>query len=169
MPDHELGIFECSGWLSDKIPSPPFDVDQGGNLRKAVEAESLYCCALISAILKSSYFDEEFNEVRKGYDYESMNNPSNNTTYKGLLESWQAEQSFIINVIISAAKYKISNIKKDIEKFLKDGLNNEEVLGLSDLDINISIINEKYSKSGDLLDIIFNIIFKLIYHVRIVR
>ena len=43
-------MIECSSWLSDKIPPPSFDVDQGGNLRKAVEAEALYCCLLITSI-----------------------------------------------------------------------------------------------------------------------
>lgn len=99
MSNHELGVFKCSVWLSDRIPSPPFNMDQGGNLRKALEAEFLYCCILISAILGFSYFQEELDEVKnkKGYNYDSMVNPSTNETFKNLLESWQAEQSFIIN------------------------------------------------------------------------
>jgi hypothetical protein len=73
------------------------------------------------------------------------------TSFKKLLEKWQSYQSFIIKVAISAAKYKLSDEKKDVSRFLQDGLMEEEVQGLQDLETKISRINGEYSgKDGPL-------------------
>ena len=38
-PRIEVGISECGYWLSKKIPSPNFDIEQSGNIRKAESAK----------------------------------------------------------------------------------------------------------------------------------
>ena len=68
--------------------------------------------------------------------------------YVNLLELWQDLQSYKINVIILACKFLIVN-KKNIETFLKDGIQENWATELRDLAASISNINRKYS-SGPL-------------------
>lgn len=57
-PEITSGITECKEWISDKLPLLNFDIDQGGNIRRAKEAESIYICTLIAGILRGSFEDE---------------------------------------------------------------------------------------------------------------
>jgi len=50
-----------------------------------------------------------------------------------VVSSKPARVSFLINITVSAAKYRISYLKKDTEKFLRDGIPQEEVLELREL------------------------------------
>lgn len=52
----------------------------------------------------------------------------------------------MINIVVSASKYKISSEKKDIEKFLKDGLQDSEAAELRNLESYIRSINFNYSE-----------------------
>jgi hypothetical protein len=74
--------------------------------------------------------------------------PNNSSlgTFRELLNSWQDLQSVVINIIVSATKFKISFFKKDIEKFLRDGISEEEVAELRDLNAKLRGINFKYSE-----------------------
>lgn len=134
-------------WFSDKLPDIGFDVDMGGNVRKADEAEALYCCTCISNILKEENFKDELKEVARGYDFSSMKPISDGEmNFRDLLNSWLELQSIIINVLTSACKYKISDFKKDNEKFLRDGLKDTEVVELRELEAKIRSINFSYSE-----------------------
>jgi len=55
-----------------------------------------------------------------------------------------------VKVIVSAAKFRIFDIKKIINIFLQAGLWEGERIGLSDLAIMIKRINTKYSVAGPL-------------------
>lgn len=147
MPDFELGVDSCSDWLSNYLVSPTFDVFQDGNLRKAAEAEAAYICLNIRVILSDKNFKQEFAAVVDNYDYENLkaNSETHGKNFRTLLEEWQSINSFAINVIISAARMKISTKKQDTEKFLRDGLSEGELTGLKDLEANIKMITEKYS------------------------
>lgn len=144
-PYIETQVSDSGYWLSDKIDPPNFDILQGGNLRKAEEAESSYCCAMVCSILQDQTFFKEFEDVCKSYNFEDMVSNDAKPTFKELLTSWQDIQSTIINIIVSAAKYSISNQKKDSELFLTSGLEQEEKDGLRDLALSIKSINFKYS------------------------
>lgn len=141
-PHVDTSVSDCGWWLSSKIPSPNFDIQQSGNIRKAEEAEAAYICAIITAILNDAVFAKEFKDLMKEYDFKIM---SGDNTFAELLSSWQDLQSTTINVIVSAAKYSITNQKKDSESFLIDGITREEEAGLRDLALNIKQINFSYS------------------------
>jgi hypothetical protein len=90
MPDHDLGVSYCGKWLSDLIDGPTFDIDQGGNMRKAVEAESMYISATICSILRDDYFLKEIEEVINSYNFMIFSsNKENGVSFKQLLEDWQ--------------------------------------------------------------------------------
>jgi hypothetical protein len=138
-------IQEKGFWISDKLPPVNFDIDMSGNVRKAEEAEALYCCACISKILKENEFEDEFMKISKNYDFVGMKSNDDSHSFRSLLNSWLDLQSVIINVITSACRYKLSEQKKDTEKFLRDGLSSLEVEELRDLESKIRAINFRYS------------------------
>ena len=71
-PNFSANIVDDGAWLSSKIPDVDFDVEQGGNLRKAEEAESAYYCIIVVLVLKDALFKNELESVILNYDYDSM-------------------------------------------------------------------------------------------------
>lgn len=144
--DYGSSISNDGKWLSDKLPDCPFDTDMGGNLRKSSEATALYCCACLALVLQDDSIKKEILESMNQYDFDMMVPSGDNTnTFSNLLESFLDLQSYSVNVIVSAAKYKISERKKDTARFLKDGIPEDLEIGLRSLDISISDINREYS------------------------
>ena len=111
-PNFGVSIADDGRWLSSKLPDVPFDVEQGGNLRKAEEAEAAYCCCIVSLVLDDVIFVDELKTVMNNYDFSTMSALDNQQNFKDLLTEWQDLQSTTINICVSAAKYKISNVKK---------------------------------------------------------
>lgn len=144
-PNFSINISENGKWLSDVLPPCPFDIEQGGNLRKAEEAESAYFCAIVCLVLKDKVFLDEITDTIKNYNYTEMDSYPDHLNFKTLLSSWLDLQSVLINISVSAAKYRISDLKKDTEKFLRDGIPQEEVLELRELATSIKNINRTYS------------------------
>lgn len=160
-PSMSFSLTNSGEWLSDKIPPVTFDIDQSGNVRKASEAEALFCLIVISLVLKEDEFRNELVEVAKDYDFSNMKHFSDDSiTFRGLLNSWQNYQSLIINTLVSACKFKISYYKKDIEKYLKAGMPKEVVVELRNLDAKIRSINFSYSE-GELSPIRINKLTKI--------
>jgi hypothetical protein len=146
-PEMKTSISDKGEWLSEKLPQIGFDIDQNGNVRKADEAEAMYIVIQVAHILKEETFKNELEEVSKNYDFETMKSRiDGGTGFRELLKEWQTYQSVIINIIVSAAKFKISSEKKDTEKFLKDGIQESEVAELRNLEAKIRNINYKYSQ-----------------------
>lgn len=145
-PNYGVSISNDGRWLSDFIPDPNFDTDMAGNIRKSVEAESAYSCALICGIIKDEYFKKEFEDTCLKYDFDNMKSyNSDGKNFEDLLNEWLDLQSFQINVIVSASKYKIAARKKDTAKFLRDGIPEDLAIELRSLDIKVSNINREYS------------------------
>lgn len=46
-PELDSHVSDSGIWLSDKVPYPNFNIRQGGNVRKAMEAEACYTCAIL--------------------------------------------------------------------------------------------------------------------------
>lgn len=146
-PTMKTSISEKGEWLSNKLPAIEFDIDQSGNVRKADEAEAMYVCTQIVHILNDDLFEDEFRKVIKEYNFEQMIGRSDpELTFRNLLKDWQSLQSVIINIIVSASKFKISYAKKDAEKFLKDDLDEETIASLRELETKIRSINFEYSQ-----------------------
>lgn len=147
-PELNTSISEKGEWLSDKLPLITFDIDQNGNVRKADEAEALYCCICVANILKEKSFKLEVDDIVKSYDFSAMkSNDDDSQTFRNLLISWQDLQSVIINILISACKFRISDVKKDIEKFLRDGISDLEAAELREMDSKIRAINFNFSEN----------------------
>jgi hypothetical protein len=97
--------------------------------------------------MKEQSFRDELNNLVKNYNFEQMSGRSSEELgFRELLKSWQSYQSVIINVIVSAAKYKISDTKKDTEKFLKDGIQDSMAAELRDLESKIRAVNFTFSQ-----------------------
>lgn len=145
-PNFGVDISENGKWLSEIIPACPFDIEQGGNIRKSEEAESAYCCAIVCIVLKDEDFSNELKELCLDYNFSEFDSRGSNGSFKSLLDSWLDLQSISINISVSAAKYRISNLKKDTEMFLRDGIPLDEVIGLRELATKIRNINRDYSQ-----------------------
>lgn len=144
-PNYGVNISSDGKWLSDKISSIPFDIEQNGNVRKATEAQSAYCLIVLNEVLNDSDIKTEITDIVNNYDYESMVPHDGRSSFEDLLKSYLNLQSTIINVAVSAAKYRISDIKKDSEKFLKENIPEDRLSGLRELDVALSEINRSYS------------------------
>lgn len=146
-PEMYVTVSEKGEWLSDMIPNIEFDIDQSGNVRKAEEAEALFCLIVVANTLQDETFKNEIEEISKNYDFTGMRpNNAQRKNFISLLSEWQSLQSVIINILVSACRYRLNDYKKDVEKFLKDGLKDSEVVGLRDLDAKIRKINFEYSE-----------------------
>jgi hypothetical protein len=132
-------------WLSDKIDIVPFDIEQDGNIRKSSEAQAAYCLCVLYCVLNDSSIKNDISNVVNNYDFSKMSPHEGFNSFVGLLESYQNPQSTAVNICISAAKYNISNLKKDSERFLKENIPEDRISGLRELDAAISSINRKYS------------------------
>lgn len=144
-PNYSFNLHADGKWLSNSVPPVPFDVDQNGNIRKGEEAEAAYCCIIVTLVLKDSVFSKELDEVINDYDFREMDGNIKGNNFKKLLSSWLDLQSSLVNVSVSAAKYNISNLKKDSQKFLRDGISEEAQAGLRNLFDKIKDINRRYS------------------------
>lgn len=146
-PQMYSSISDKGEWLSDNLPTIDFDINQNGNVRKADEAEALYCVIVVSQILKENDFKNEVIDLSRKYDFNDLKEiTSDGLSFRKLLTEWLDLQSEIINIIVSACKYKISNFKKVTEKFLKDGISESEATELRDLEAKIRAINFDYSE-----------------------
>lgn len=113
----------------------------------ADEAEAIYICVQVAHVIKEKSFKNELDEVVQNYNFEQMNGRTlNDLSFRDLLKEWQAFQSVIINIIVSAAKCRISNTKKDTEKFLKDGIQDSMAAELRDLESKIRAVNFNFSQ-----------------------
>lgn len=144
-PNYGINIQSDGKWLSDKIPTVSFDIDQNGNIRRAEEAEAAYCCIITTLVIDNDVFRDELEEVIKNYNYEELDGVVKGENFKKLLTGWLDLQSTTVNVCVCAAKYTLSNTKKDTEKFLRDGISDEARGELRNLCDNIKDINRKYS------------------------
>jgi hypothetical protein len=54
MLNAELGVPECSDWLSSKLPRPSFDIFQDDNVRKSNEAQNYFIACIVNIILDYS-------------------------------------------------------------------------------------------------------------------
>lgn len=88
---------------------------------------------------------KELIDVIDNYDFKRMSPINNRKTFCSILESYQDYQSVTINIAVSAAKFNISNLKKDSEIFLKENIPEDRISGLRDLEISISDKNREYS------------------------
>lgn len=112
-PELYTSIDDKGVWLSEKLPDITFDIDQGGNVRMANEAEALYCLICVANIIKSDgIFKKEIKDIASNYSFSTMSAVDASKNFRSLLQSWQDLQSVIINILISACKFNISNQKK---------------------------------------------------------
>lgn len=146
-PEFRVSIEEKGEWISDHLPSPGFDIYQNGNVRKAKEAEALYCTIIIANTMKGDLFKEELSGVFASYDFENMlPHDDSGKTFQEVLNSWVSYNSIIVNILISASKYRMSDTKKDIMRYLKDGISESLSIELRDLEIRVKHVNSKYSE-----------------------
>ena len=96
-------------------------------------------------VLKDDALKNELITTIKNYNFSEMDGRDGFLNFKNLIDSWLDLQSVIINVAVSAAKSSVSDLKKDTEKFLRDGIPQDAVLELRELATSIKNINRRYS------------------------
>lgn len=128
-------------WLSDIIPDVSFDVEQDGNLRRAKEAESAYILAIFGIVLGKNFIGDDFFKTIKNYDYVNCIAKA----FQEILDEIISLQSYTVNVIISAAKFRIADLKKYTVKFLRSGIPLDLVTELRSKIIVVNDINRRYS------------------------
>jgi hypothetical protein len=144
-PDLSDGISNSADWLSDKLPEPTFDFDQGGNLRKSEEAKSAYSLCCIAIALSS--FREEIIEVMNQYDFNEMQFTNDNVNYVSLtsfLKSFQDLNSVRINTVISSAGIRISRSSEKKDAYWRISLSAEEISEYSKVSRAIKNVIIKY-------------------------
>lgn len=143
-PEIEYGVSVSRDWISDSLLPVPFDISQGGNLRKANEAECIYKCCLIAGILKGSMLDD-FYDVCNNYDFSQFKSfKSTSMNFSELLAKWQGMQSIIIRIIISGANHKISSEKNLEVGFLIGSLNKDETIGVISIRDRVKSVIRRY-------------------------
>jgi hypothetical protein len=143
-PDLSDGITESSEWLCDKLPLPPFDFDQDGNLRKIDEVRASYTLICIAIIIKS--FKDEIFEMFSKYDYKTFSFDGSDVSDESLcdyLNSFMNLNSLRINVIVSAASIQISRTIEKKDVYWKSTLTLEEIteFGRISRDVKNIILN----------------------------
>lgn len=149
-PNYGANIQLDAEWLSEKLSDVSYDIDQGGNVRKADEAEAALCCVNIAKVLNDKSIRSDIANICAKYDFTkcSINDIDESIEYSSfcdLLDSLRSLQSRQINVIISATKISIINFKKDTSKYLRDGIPKDLVIDLRSLETNIKTEFRTYS------------------------
>lgn len=146
-PDIVNGITDARDWISECLPSVPFDIEQGGNVRRAAEAENIYKCTLVAGILKDVFL-EGFNRILANYDFKNLK--SSNTDgedFSKLIKRWQNLQNLTVRIIVSGANYKISSEKKSDIGFVIGTLTKEETIGVVSIRIAVKNVIRKYMQN----------------------
>ena len=104
----------------------------------------MYTAIVVKVILDDKLYSNEFNEVFKGYNFANMAHPKGQS-FASLVTEWSKENSVIINIIISACKFKIVKHKKDEQFFIPTMLPKREEIGLSDLIAEIKGVTYSYT------------------------
>lgn len=92
-PEVSGNVSDSGMWLSDFIDPPGFDIQASGNLRKALECESLYICLKIIKILNDNAFTSDFRNLINDYEFDKMCSKGDSNSFQELLSSWQKLQS----------------------------------------------------------------------------
>lgn len=143
-PDLKKGLSFCRNWLSELLPPVPFDIEQGGNLRKANEAEKMYCCLLVAGILGEPFISR-FEDVVRSYNFKDMRaSDTGSLNFQELLDGWQKLQNMTIRIIVSGAHFRISDEKKSEVGFTIGSLNREETIGVVSLRKRVKDISRAY-------------------------
>lgn len=146
-PEPEESVLYSAEWLEEKLPTPTFSFDQGGNIRKAEEAEAIYQVIVTSRIF-DNMLEEDIDKILKsGYDFDTLIGKPQ-LTFLDLLRKIQDLQSVYINAVLSACQIKISNLKKRLENFFVDMLTQEEITKLGEIDLKRKEVNVRMEKLG---------------------
>lgn len=146
-PEMLTTISEEGEWLSKKLPIIEFDIYQDGNVRKSEEAKALYCVTCVANIMNSDSYKSELFRVASQYDFRNMSPvEESGQTFRALLIHWQSLQSNVTNIVVSACNYRLSDTKKDSEKYLRDGISESQEAELRNLEVKIRSINYTYSE-----------------------
>jgi hypothetical protein len=127
------GLSAGKEWISDKIPSCPFQTYFDGNLRKQLEAESLFTCIVLSSIFKEPY-SSEFDVFCKSYDFGLMSGVDKESSFFNLQKNWQeAANSSAFNLVVYSVNKRLTEQKKeDFSSFTKE-LDLDSQIGLGEL------------------------------------
>jgi hypothetical protein len=144
-PDLSAGMTESSEWLSDKLPNPTLDIDQGGNVRKSEEIKALYAIICIAVVIPS--FKDEIKTVINSYNFDAYEFTDKSLGYGSFLaylKTFQDLNSVRINSIISASGIRISKIAEKKDAYWRISLNAEEILEYSKVSRSIKNIITGY-------------------------
>ena len=144
--DSGFSITNDGKWLFNLIPYSPFDTDMGGKTCKVSETVVAQCLCIISLVMNDGMIPQEIEFIIQVGDFAKMSAIKlTGSNFKTLLDTYLSLQLPPINVIVSAAKFKVGERKKLFEKFLIDGIPDDLRIKLRKLKSNISATNRRYS------------------------
>ena len=146
-PEPEFGTSIASEWINDKLPALPFEIEQGGNVRKSLEVETMYEYIIISKIFNNEYYKDIRKILDSNYDFMNLKS-ENGFNFVDLLEKMQSLQSLTINSIVSACQIRIAKNKKLLENYLVGLLTQEEITELDQIDTLRKALLQKFQETG---------------------
>lgn len=145
-PEAELCVDYSSLWMEQYLPYPAFSIEQGGNVRRSIEAEAIYNVVVVNSIFDNIFIGKIEKILSSGYDFETLSSNSDEN-FTSLLAEIQDLQALDINCVLSACKRRLTNIKKIYEKSFERLLTLEDVTRLEDIELLRREVNIEFSKS----------------------
>lgn len=146
-PEAELGVDYSSLWMEQYLPYPSFSIEQGGNVRRSIEAEAIYNVVVVNIVF-DNIFSPQIDEIlSSGYNFDTLSSSGGNN-FTNLLTDIQDLQALDINCVLSACKRKLTSIKKIYEKSFERLLTQEDCTKLEDIDLLRREVNIEFGKSG---------------------
>lgn len=147
-PDLSEGMSTGSEWLCDVLPSPSFDIDQGGSVRRSVEIRSIYTLVCISLVFNE--LKDEVKQFIESYDFVEMQvSDASNFEFNSaaeMLKSYTDLNSLQINCVVSAASINLTQSQEKKDSLWRENLTREETLELSKISREIKSTILRYEK-----------------------
>mgnify|MGYP005683446371 CR=1 FL=1 len=90
-PNAEFSTSVCSEIISEQIPNFPFDIEQGGNIRKSLEVETIYEVTIMNNILNNEFKVDIDKILDDKYNFKDLKSDKiNGGNFDFLLEEIQS-------------------------------------------------------------------------------
>lgn len=162
-PDLSYGLSTSSEQVSDVLPTPNFDIDQGESVRKSSEVRSLY--TIVCLLLFFSELSDEIKQFVDNYDFNNFSSDiqmfSDYPSATSFLKSFTDLNSLQINCVVSAAAIVLTQTQEKKGALWKSQLTREETLGLSKISRDVKGIIIKFEKEDKINPIDVGLLTKI--------
>jgi hypothetical protein len=151
-PDMAAGMSNSASWVSDHLPLPNMDLDQGGSVRKGSEVRALYTIVCIGGVFVD--LKDEIVEFINSYNFLEFIGKAvvgeEDQSAVSYLKTFTDLNSIVINCVVSAASIKLTQIQEKKSAFWRSNLTRVETLGLSKISRDIKSVILRFEKDHSL-------------------